>query len=183
VDNLRTLCVACHADVTKAQARERKQAREAARAGSSLAAGAGKNAAPKRRNRIPRMICEDSGEEGPDARQLQQQPQPAKEGDSAAPPRPMRRQRKLKPLISDAEDGEVPLMQDAGGGEPPGAAAGQGAAGGKRPLSSSAPTSQVSDAAQPRKRGRAAAPGQSRVPAVKRRERASGRSYVDDEAL
>ena len=65
VDNLRTLCTACHQGVTRGQAKERGAARRAAKStAAALAAAKGVNATPRRRVKRERGEYMDDSEDG-----------------------------------------------------------------------------------------------------------------------
>ena len=149
VDNLRTLCVACHADVTKAQAKERaavRQQEKAARGGGGAGGVAGwgdveieyqaggsedgteGRPVVRRRARAGKLYVEDSDDgsmgssgdtDSSKGSKAAAKQQPAAAG--AAAKRLVQRRRRLKPLMAESEDAEVEPTAENG---PAAAAAG-----------------------------------------------------------
>lgn len=121
MDNLRTLCVACHADVTKQQAKERaagrKQEKSMAKAGAGASwhdveegkegSGGSGTTKPvvKRRARLKRLICEDSEAE----EEQRQQEQAA----AAAAPVPTK-----QPAAAATKQAAAGAGRGAGGAKP-----------------------------------------------------------------
>ena len=136
MDNLRTLCVACHADVTKAQTKERAAARQQEKAARGGGGGGGSvgwgdveleyqaggsedgsegRPVVRRRARAGKLYVEDSDDgskgsngDGRDNRGGQGAGKRQAAAGGAAARQPVQRRRaRLKPLMVESEDGEV----------------------------------------------------------------------------
>lgn len=150
VDNLRTLCVACHADVTKEQAKERAAGRRQAKAPGAGGGGGGQpgwedvvrddnQPVVKRRKKLQRLVLDADESDSPEgslgATSGQQaapgglQAASAAQAAGAAEQGAQRRPRKrLKPLFLESDSDSFEVDAPAGAGADGGAAAGPASA-------------------------------------------------------